>query len=78
VGWIVVEFVERREVFVGGASQGFNLTETGVERALRVGDGWQTVSLGGPLDFEPRAQRVDVPADSDAVSPFRVVFTRKV
>jgi hypothetical protein len=78
MGWIVVEFPEPREVFVGGDSQGDNRTPAGGLRALRVGDGWQTVWLRGPLDFTPPVQQVNVPADSDAIAPFRVVFTRKV
>ena len=78
MGWIVVEFPETREVFVGGDSQGDNKDGAGRYRALRTGDGYQTVWLGGPLDFTPPVQGVTVPADSDAIAPFRVVFTKKV
>jgi hypothetical protein len=78
MGWIVVEFSERRQVFVGGNSHGFNSTETGQLCALQVGDGLQTVTLGGDPNFEPASQQVDVPAISDAIRPFRVVFTKKI
>ncbi len=78
MGWIVVEFPERREVFVGDESLGSNIDADGSARALRVGDGPQTVRLGGPSDFEPHLQTVDVPANSDPVRPFRVVFTRRI
>lgn len=78
MGWIVVEFSERREVFVGGNSHGFNCTETGQPCALQVGDGLQTIWLGGAADFEPASQQVNVPATSDPILPFRVVFTGKV
>jgi hypothetical protein len=78
MGWIVVEFSDRREVFVGGNSHGSNCTETGQLRALQVGDGLQTIWLGGDPNFEPASQRVDVPATSDPIRPFRVVFTKKL
>ena len=78
MGWIVVEFPEPREVFVGGDSQGDNRTAAGEYNAFSVGDGWQTVWLGGPRDFEPPVQSVFVPATSDAIAPFRDVFTKKV
>lgn len=78
MGWIVVEFSDRREVFVGGNSHGFNYTETGQLRALQVGDGLQTVWLGGELNFDPASQQVNVPATSDPILPFRVVFTKKL
>ena len=77
MGWIVVEFSERREVFVGGNSHGFNYTDTGQICALQVGDGLQTVSLGGDPNFEPPSQQVNVPATSDPILPFRVVFTKR-
>jgi hypothetical protein len=78
MGWIVVEFSERREVFVGGHSHGFNCTDTGQLCALQVGDGLQTITLGGAPTFLPIAQQVDVPATSDPIMPFRVVFTKRV
>jgi hypothetical protein len=76
MGWIVVDFPDTREVFVGGDSQGDN-RENGQLRALPVGDGYQTVWLAPPADFEPPVQQVKVPPTSDAIRPFRVVFTRK-
>ena len=39
MGWIVVEFPEPREVFVGGDSQGDNRTAAGEYNAFSVGDG---------------------------------------
>ena len=78
MGWIVVEFSERREVFVGGNNHGFNCTETGRPCALQVGDGLQTIRLGGSADFQPNSQQVDVPATSDPIKPFKVIFTKKV
>lgn len=78
MGWIVVEFSERREVFVGGNNHGFNCTATGQACALQVGDGLQTIWLGGPANFSPAWQQVTVPGTSDPIKPFRVIFTKKL
>jgi hypothetical protein len=78
MGWIVVEFPERREVFVSGNSHGFNYTPTGQICALQVGDGLQTIRLGGDPTFEPPSQDIEVPATSNPIQPFRVVFTKRV
>ena len=77
MGWIVVVFSDRREVFVGGNNHGFNCTATGQPCALQVGEGLLTIWLGGPADFQPDSQQVDVPATSDPIKPFRVTFTKK-
>ena len=77
MGWIVVDFPETREVFVGGDSQGDN-RDNGQLVAMSVGDGHQTVWLAPPADFDPPVQMVWVPATSDAIRPVRVVFTKKV
>src|SRR2546421_9871606 len=78
MGWIVVEFPEPREVFVGGDSQGDNRTAAGEYNAFSVGDGWQTVWLGGPQDFEPPAQTGFVPATSSTIPTFRAPYTSNV
>jgi len=78
MGWVIVEFPERREVLCGGRSQGFNQNELGQFEALLIGDGLQTFRLGGPLDFEPDPFPVVVDPESNLVKPQRVVFKKRV
>ena len=75
MGYVIVEFPERREVFIGDDSQGDNREDTGEYRILRVGDGRQTFRLGGPQDYTPPSQTVVV-ADTTSIQPLRVVFDK--
>jgi hypothetical protein len=75
MGYVVVRFSERREVFIDDESQGDNLNDVGVPRALLVGDGVHTVRLGGLRDYNPMSQTVNV-VDSTIIRPFPVVFHR--
>ena len=75
MGYVIVEFQERREVLVNNFSQGDNRDENGEYRILRVGDGLQTFRLGGPQDYRPPSQTVEV-ADTTPIQPLRVVFQK--
>lgn len=77
MGCVIVEFPERREVFIGDDSQGDNREVNGEYRILRVGEGRQTFRLGGCLDYEPLSQTVVVPVGTTAIQPFRVTFVKK-
>ena len=74
---VVVEFPERREVFMGGVSQGDNLNDSGGHWIMPVDEGWHTFTLGGPRDFAPERQTIYV-SDTTPVGPLRIVFTKKV
>jgi|KBSSwiStaDraftv2_1062776.scaffolds.fasta_scaffold1846175_2 hypothetical protein len=75
MGRVIVEFPERREVFVGDKSQGNNRNEQGEYLILLIGDGVQTFSLGGPKNYTPLSQSVQVGSGS-VIIPQRVVFQR--
>ncbi len=75
MGFVIVEFPERREVFIGDDSQGDNRDAAGQYRVLRVGDGLQTLRLGGPQDYTPLSQDIMV-ANTTPIQPLRVVFRR--
>lgn len=75
--YVIVEFPERREVFMGGVSQGDNLTSAGADRILRVAAGKHTFTLGDPKDYNPDSQLVDVHG-TVPVRPQRIIFTKKV
>lgn len=75
--YVIVDFPERREVFMGGVSQGNNLNDTGGHRILRVDAGKHTFTLGGAKDFDPDSQLVDVNGTTP-VQPKHIVFTKKV
>ena len=77
MGYVIVEFSERREVLVGGKNEGYNRWLNGEYRTLLIGDGLQTFRLGGQPDFEPDPNPVEVLADSNQVNPQRIVFTKK-
>ena len=77
MGYVIVEFPERREVLIGGRSEGYNRWQDGEYRTFFVGDGQQTFRLGGPPDFEPDFNKVEVLADSSIINPQRIVFTKK-
>jgi len=74
---VIVEFPERREVFMGGVSQGDNLDDSGVYWVLPVSEGWHTFTLGGPKDFAPESQMIDVHGTTPG-QPLHIVFTKKV
>jgi hypothetical protein len=72
--YVIVEFPERREVFIANQSQGDNRDPvTGVYRVLMVGDGRHTFHLGGPPNYTPLSQTVVV-ANTNPIAPLRVVF----
>ena len=73
--YVIVEFPERREVFIGDESQGYNRDDKGKYRILRVGDGQQTFRLGGKLNYTPLSKPVVV-AGTSPIQPLRVVFQR--
>ena len=75
--YVIVEFPERREVFMGGVSQGNNLNDAGGHRILPVDEGKHTFTLGGAKDFEPDSQLVNV-TGTTPVQPQHIVFTKKV
>ncbi len=60
--YVIVDFPERREVFMGGVSQGNNLNDSGGHRILRV---------------DPPSQLVDVNGTTP-VLPKHIAFTKKV
>ena len=74
---VVVEFPERREVFMGGVSQGDNLNDSGGYWVLPVSEGLHTFTLGGPKDFAPESQTIDVRGTTPGL-PLHIVFTKTV
>ena len=74
---VIVEFPERREVFMGGVSQGDNLKDSGAYWILPVDEGFHTFTLGGPEDFAPDSQGIDVRGTTPG-QPLHIVFTKKV
>ena len=75
MGRVIVEFPERREVFVGDKSQGNNRDEQGVYLILLIGDGLQTFTLGGAKNYTPLSQSVQVGGGS-VIIPQRVIFRK--
>jgi hypothetical protein len=75
--YVIVEFPECREVFMGGVSQGDNLNNSGGYWVLPVAEGVHTFTLGGPKDFAPERQKIDV-RGTNPVQALHVVFTKKV
>lgn len=76
MGYVIVEFPERREVLVDDVSQGDNRDDAGNYRILRIADGLHTFRLAGADDYVPAFQNRRV-ADTTAVNPLRVVFAKK-
>jgi len=74
---VIVEFPERREVIMGGVSQGDNLNDSGGYWVLPVSEGLHTFTLGGIKDFAPESQRIDVRGTSPG-HPLHIIFTKKV
>jgi len=77
MGYVIVEFPERREVFIGDDSQGYNRNENDEYRILIVGDGPHTFRLGGVLNYAPSSQTVVV-ANTTTINPLRVIFKKNV
>ena len=77
MGRVIVEFPECREVFVGDKSQGNNRDEQDEYRILLIGDGLQTFRLGGPPDYMPSSQAVEVGTGS-VILPQRIIFRKNV
>jgi hypothetical protein len=75
MSYVVVHFLERREVFIDDQSQGDNVTAAGVPRALLCGLGPHTFRLGGASNYTPPEQTVDVP-DATQINPFPIKFER--
>ena len=75
MSYVVVQFPECREVFVDGQSQGNNVDEASKPYPLLVNAGFHTFRLGGPPNFAPASQTVDVP-EVPLIVPFAVVFTK--
>ena len=76
MGYVIVEFPERREVFVNAVGCGENREDDGQYRILRVGDGLQTFSLGGEQDYTPPSRTVEV-VNTTPIQPLRVVFEKR-
>lgn len=74
---VIVEFPERREVFMGGVSQGDNLDDSGEPWVFPVPEGWHTFTLGGLKNFVPERQKIDVRGTTPG-HPSHIVFTKKV
>ena len=74
MGWVIVEFPERREVFVDDKSQGDNRHAEGRYRVLNVDDGLHTFRLAG-VGVTPPFQEATV-MDTSILEPLSVVFTR--
>ena len=74
---VIVEFPERREVVMGGVSQGDNRDDSGEYWVFPVPEGWHTFTLGGVKDFDPKSQKIDVRGTTPG-QPLHIVFTKKV
>ena len=75
MSYVIVRFVEPREVYIDDQGQGSNIAASGRPRALFVGAGVHTFRLGGPPDVDPPTQRLDVP-ERPILNPFPVDFRK--
>lgn len=75
--YVVVEFLDRREVLVDGICYGDNRNPDNQYRILRVPEGLHRFRLRGPDNYVPLWQTVEV-KDTDPVDPMHVVFEKKV
>lgn len=75
MSYVIVRFVELREVYIDDQAQGSNLAASGKPRALFVGAGVHTFRLGGAADVDPPTQKLDVP-ERPILDPFRVDFKK--
>jgi hypothetical protein len=72
--YIIVEFPESREVFIDGQSAGQNRDpQTGAYRVFALLQGRHNFRLGGPSNYAPALQTVDV-MNTAAVAPLRIAF----
>ena len=74
MSYVIVRFVEPREVYIDDQGQGSNIAASGKPRALFVGAGIHTFRLGGP-NVDPPTQRLDVP-ERPILNPFAVDFRK--
>ena len=75
MSYVIVRFVEPREVYIDDQAQGSNLAASGKPRALFVGAGTHTFRLGGPTDVDPPTQKIDVP-ERPILDPFCIDFKK--
>jgi hypothetical protein len=75
MGYVIVEFPERRGVLLDGQPIGENRDASNNYRVLRVADGVATFALEPPDDVRPANQRVVV-AGTSAMQPLRVIFRK--
>lgn len=71
--YVIVEFPERRLVYVDEQDQGYNQDDSGHNRTLAVGAGRHRFSLGG-RGYSPAFQDVLV-QDTSSINPQRIVFS---
>lgn len=75
--FIIVEFIDRREILVDGIGYGFNREPNGDERILQVAEGLHRFRLRGHENYVPLWHEVEV-KNTDPNEPLRVVFRRRV
>jgi hypothetical protein len=75
MGYVIVEFPERRGVRVNGLVVGENRDANNNYRVLRVEDGVATISLDEPGEVSPPTQTVVV-AGTSPIQPLRVIFRK--
>ncbi len=74
--FVIVEYPERRAVYVDDKRQGYNKKESGEYIIKRITRGKRTFHLGGADDYKPPSRKVDV-NNTTVVKPQRVAFTPK-
>jgi hypothetical protein len=77
MGCVIVEFLECREVFCDGKSQGNSWNDEDKCRVLIIGNGVHTFRLGGNENYAPVSQSVEVTGEGNVILPQRIVFTKK-
>jgi len=75
MSYVIVQFVEPREVYIDDHPQGSTTAASGKPRALFVGAGTHTFRLGGTPNVDPPTQTLDVP-ERAILDPFRVDFRK--
>jgi hypothetical protein len=74
--FVIVEYPTRRLVKIDNIPQGFNKNNDGKYLTKSMETGKYTFTLGGPDNYEPASQIVDV-TDTSVIRPQRVVFAPK-
>ncbi len=77
VEFVIVEFPERRRVFIGNKSHGFNTRNNGEWKIFRLNQGTHTFHLGGENNYAPEKQKVVV-KNTDPIDPMKVVFQKVI